>query len=65
MTPQEETLIPTSLGWLRVLRLGLLFSSIGWGISFAFTFSSWNSASYQLYLMGAERIEYQPPSITG
>ncbi|MCW1922494.1 hypothetical protein OKA05_08000 [Luteolibacter arcticus] len=25
-----------------------------------FTFSSWDSASYQLYLMGADRISYQP-----
>jgi len=54
------SLIPTSIGWLRVLRLGLLLSSIGWGISFFFTFSTWESASDQLYLMGAGHIEYRP-----
>ena len=43
-----------------MLRLGLLLSSIGWGISFIFTFSSWDTASDQLYLMGAGRIEYRP-----
>jgi len=60
MTPHSKTLIPQSPGWFRMLRLGLLLSSIGWGISFGFTFSSWDSASYQLYLMGADRIGYQP-----
>jgi hypothetical protein len=60
MTPQGKSLIPKSLGWLRVLRLGLLFSSVGWGISFGFTSSSWDTASHQLYLMGADRISYQP-----
>ena len=54
------SLIPQSRGWLRVLRLGLLLSSIGWGISFLFTFSSWDSASDQLYLMGAGYIGYRP-----
>lgn len=56
----EMSLIPKTKGWLRVLRLGLLLSSIGWGISFAFTFSSWASASDQLYLMGAGHIDYRP-----
>lgn len=53
-------MIPASRGWLRTLQLGLLLSSIGWGISFLFTFSSWDSASDQLYMMGADKIEYQP-----
>ncbi|MEY3895165.1 MAG: hypothetical protein RLZZ214_684 [Verrucomicrobiota bacterium] len=53
-------MIPTEKGWLRMLRLGLLLSSIGWGISFIFTFSTWDSASDQLYLMGAGRIDYHP-----
>lgn len=57
---QQLSLIPETTGWLRVLRLGLLLSSIGWGISFLFTFSSWDSASDQLYLMGAGHIEYRP-----
>ena len=54
------SLIPQSTGWLRVLRLGLLLGSVGWGISFYFTFSPWDSASDQLYLMGAGAIEYRP-----
>jgi hypothetical protein len=45
---------------LRILRLGLLLSSIGWGISLIFTFSSWKSVSDQLYGMGAGKIEYRP-----
>lgn len=53
-------MIPTSKVLLRALQIGLIFSSMGWGISFIFTFSSWDSASNQLYLMGAEPIEYQP-----
>lgn len=43
-----------------MLRLGLLLSSIGWGISFFFTFSPWDEAADQLGLMGAGHIEYQP-----
>lgn len=46
--------------WLRMLRLGLLLSSVGWGISFLFTFTSWEFASDQLFLMGADRMDYQP-----
>jgi hypothetical protein len=53
-------MIPSCKVLLRALQIGLIFSSMGWGISFIFTFSSWDSASDQLYLMGAERIEYQP-----
>lgn len=55
-----SSLIPKSTGWLRVLRLGLLLSSIGWGISFLFTFTTWDYATDQLYLMGAGYIEYRP-----
>ena len=53
-------MIPSSKVLLRALQIGLIFSSMGWGISFIFTFSNWDSASDQLYLMGAEPIEYQP-----
>lgn len=53
-------IIPTSPGWLKILRIGLLLSSIGWGISFFFTFASWAAASDQLFLMGAGTIEYNP-----
>ncbi len=60
MPTQHFTLIPAGKTWLRTLQIGLLFSSMGWGISFIFTFSSWDSASYQLYLMGANRMEYHP-----
>jgi len=42
------------------LQLGLFLSSAGWGISFWFTFVSWEPASDQLYLMGAGRLEYRP-----
>jgi predicted anti-sigma-YlaC factor YlaD len=54
------SLIPQTTGWLRLLRFGLLLSSIGWGISFLFTFSSWDSASDKLYLMGAGYVGYRP-----
>lgn len=60
MNHQQENLIPAGKGWLGTLQFGLLFSSIGWGISFIFTFSTWDSAADQLYLMGAGRIEYRP-----
>jgi len=53
-------MITSSRGWLRTLQLGLLLSSIGWGISFLFTFSTWDSAADQLRVMGADQIEYQP-----
>lgn len=43
-----------------MLQIGLLFSGLGWGISFYFTFSTWDSAADQLYLMGAGTIEYNP-----
>ena len=46
--------------WLTTLRLGLLMSTIGWGISWSFTFASWRAASAQLGVMGATAIPYQP-----
>lgn len=60
MSPRHPVLIPATRGWLRTLQVGLLLSSIGWGISFLFTFSTWDTASDQLYVMGAGRIEYRP-----
>lgn len=56
----NSLLIPTTRGWFRTLQLGLLLSSIGWGISFFFTFATWETASDQLFVMGAGRIEYRP-----
>ena len=53
-------MLPPSRPWLNTLRLGLLTSTIGWGISWSFTFASWRAASAQLYLMGAGTIEYRP-----
>lgn len=45
MKPSPISLIPQTIGRLRVLRLGLLLAAVGWGISFLFTFSSWEAAS--------------------
>jgi hypothetical protein len=53
-------MIPTTRGWFNTLQLGLLVSAIGWGISFCFTFSSWEDASNQLGAMGLGVIEYRP-----
>ena len=53
-------MLPTERAWLNILRLGLLLSACGWGISFIFTFSSWDSAAGQLQDMGACRIQYDP-----
>ncbi|MEO5716821.1 MAG: hypothetical protein ABIT37_25300 [Luteolibacter sp.] len=53
-------MLPTSRAWLNVLRLGLLASACGWGISFFFTFSTWEIATNQLYDMGANTIPYDP-----
>jgi len=53
-------MLPTSRVWLNVLRLGLLASAVGWGISFFFTFSTWEIATNQLYDMGANTIPYDP-----
>lgn len=53
-------MIPTTRAWLNVLKLGLLASTCGWGISFFFTFSSWDTAADQLFYMGAHRIHYDP-----
>jgi hypothetical protein len=53
-------MIPTTRGLLNTLRIGLLVSAIGWGISFYFTFASWSAATNQLYGMGAGPIAYHP-----
>ncbi|RYD17176.1 MAG: hypothetical protein EOP88_27975 [Verrucomicrobiaceae bacterium] len=53
-------MLPTELAWLRMLRLGLLLSSCGWGISFFFTFAPWDMAADQLYDMGANKIAHDP-----
>ena len=53
-------MVPETRRWLNILRLGLLVSDIGWGISFYFTFASWKAATDQLYGMGASPIAYQP-----
>ena len=53
-------MIPAGKGWLLTLQLGLLLSCMGWGISFMFTFSNWDAASDQLYLMGAVNLGYRP-----
>jgi predicted neutral ceramidase superfamily lipid hydrolase len=41
------------------LRFALLLGGLGWSISFAFTFSSWQTSTDLLYGMGAKPIEYQ------
>ena len=53
-------MLPTSRAWLNILRIGLLASTCGWGISFFFTFSSWETSADQLFYMGAHRIAYDP-----
>ncbi|MBK1884055.1 hypothetical protein JIN85_16670 [Luteolibacter pohnpeiensis] len=53
-------LIPKTKWWNRALRLGLLLSAVGWGISFTFLFASWESCAEQLMGMGANFIEYDP-----
>lgn len=53
-------MIPTARRWLNVLQIGLILSAIGWGISFSFTFTSWSTASNQLYDMGAKHIADDP-----
>ncbi|RYD48879.1 MAG: hypothetical protein EOP85_02695 [Verrucomicrobiaceae bacterium] len=53
-------MLPTERAWLRMLRLGLILSSCGWGISFFFTFAPWEMAADQLYDMGATPIAYDP-----
>lgn len=45
---------------LRLLQLGLLIASIGWGISFFFTFAPWSVAMEQLRSMGAPPTRYLP-----
>lgn len=53
-------MIPTGGIGLRMLRLGLLLATCGWGISFFFTFALWDMAVRQLQDMGAEGIRYDP-----
>ena len=53
-------MLPTERTWLRILRLGLLLSACGWGISFLFTFAPWDIAAEQLQEMGANVIPYDP-----
>ena len=53
-------MLPTGRIWLTTLRLGLLLSACGWGISFFFTFASWGVATEQLQDMGANEIPYDP-----
>ena len=53
-------MLPTQQNWLRILRLGLILSACGWGISFFFTFVPWQTAANQLYDMGANKITYDP-----
>lgn len=60
MNPQQDNVIPANKVLLRMLQIGLFFSAMGWGVSFIFTFSTWDFASEQLFVMGADRIEYQP-----
>jgi hypothetical protein len=53
-------MLPADRPWLNILRLGLLVSACGWGISFFFTFAPWQIAARQLYEMGANEIAYDP-----
>ena len=53
-------MLPQSRPWFNSLRLGLLVSAAGWGISFTFTFASWNAAAGQPAVMGAGWIDYRP-----
>lgn len=60
LNTNHDSLIPSATGLLRLLRLGLILSCIGWSISFWFAFGSWASVSDQFFYMGAGRIAYQP-----
>ncbi len=53
-------MLPTERIWLNILRLGLLVSACGWGISFFFTFAPWQAVTNQLHEMGANEIAYDP-----
>lgn len=55
---QGKRTMPPSL--LIPLKLGLIFSTFGWGISFAFTVQSWEPAVERLMVLGAGPIAYQP-----
>jgi hypothetical protein len=56
----SESMLPITATRLRVIRLGLLICTFGWGISFFFTIESWERAVARLQQMGAEPITYQP-----
>ncbi len=58
--PTARRTIPTARPWRAALRLGLLASTCGWGISFYFTFTPWTAAVSQLRDMGAGDIRYDP-----
>lgn len=51
---------PFTRGESRVLRFGLLLATWGWGISFAFLFSPWETSITQLQRMGLGDLPYQP-----
>ena len=53
-------MIPTGKYSLNVLRLGLILSTIGWGITLLFTVSTWHSAADYMYAMGAGQVDYNP-----
>lgn len=53
-------MLSSDRAWLNILRLGLLLSACGWGISFFFTFAPWQMAADQLWEMGARRMPYDP-----
>ena len=44
----------------RVLQLVLLFSGVGWGLSFLFLVWDWDSAMVALGLMGGRSLSYDP-----
>ena len=58
--PSPEQPLPRHPAGRAVLRLGLALATFGWGISFAFTFASWDTAVYHLHAMGARELRYQP-----
>lgn len=53
-------MLSTDRAWLNILRLGLLLSACGWGISFFFTFAPWQMAADQMWEMGSRRMPYDP-----
>lgn len=45
---------------MLVLKVGLISSTIGWGIAFVFTVLPWQQAVERLYVMGATPLAYEP-----